>query len=74
MQFLGNWLSDPYIKLVKVNGRTYALNGWNGIYYESCFEVDNANHHSIIKNNLAIYPTNKGEYILLKDMVGSSTS
>ena len=35
---LGTWWSDNSIELVEINGKIYALYGWNGEEYLHCWE------------------------------------
>ena len=35
---IGTWWSDSNIELVKINGKIYALDGWNGEKYLHCWE------------------------------------
>ena len=35
---IGTWWSDNNIELVKINGKIYALDGWNGEKYLHCWE------------------------------------
>lgn len=36
--FVDYWWNDNSIKLVKINGKIYALYGWNGEKYLHCWE------------------------------------
>ena len=38
-EYLGLWWSDKETELVKIDGKIYALYGWNGEHYNSCWEV-----------------------------------
>ena len=35
---IGTWWSDNNIELVRINGKIYALDGWNGEKYLHCWE------------------------------------
>lgn len=35
---IGNWWANKDIELVSIDGKVYALNGWNGDKYISCWE------------------------------------
>jgi len=35
---VGTWWADKKIELVEVDGKVYALNGWNGEKYTDCWE------------------------------------
>lgn len=38
MKMIGTWWNDRNIDLVEVEGRIYALSGWNGECYLKCWE------------------------------------
>lgn len=38
MKFAGTWWNDKSIELVEVDGSVYALCGWNGEVFASCWE------------------------------------
>ena len=38
MRHAGTWWNDKSIELIEIDGRTYALNGWNGYQYSDCWE------------------------------------
>ena len=38
MKNAGTWWNDRNIDLVEIDGRTFALNGWNGYQYSHCWE------------------------------------
>ena len=35
---IGTWWSDNSVELAKINGKIYALDGWNGEKYLHCWE------------------------------------
>lgn len=37
MKRIGTWWSDSSIELVEIDGRIYALSGWNGEKYLHCW-------------------------------------
>jgi hypothetical protein len=36
--YVGKWWNDKSIDLVEINGRVYALYGWNGEEWAQCWE------------------------------------
>lgn len=47
---IGTWWSDNDIELVKINGKIYALCGWNGEKYIHCWEC--FDRFSIVDGNI----------------------
>ena len=40
----GYWWANSSIELVKIDGRIFALNGWDGESYRLCWECQNCDH------------------------------
>ena len=43
MEKVGNWWNDNDIELVELDGEVYALHGWNGEEYTSCWRCSGEN-------------------------------
>ena len=53
----GRWWSDNDIELIKKDGHIYALDGWNGEKYLSCWECGGAyNMDAISESDISIKP------------------
>ena len=48
--FVDYWWNDNSIELVKINGRIYALYGWNGESYIHCWEC--ADEFTVINESI----------------------
>ena len=38
MKAIGTWWNDSSIELVEIDGKIYALDGWNGEQYSHCWQ------------------------------------
>lgn len=56
---VGQWWNDNEIELVEIDGKVYALNGWNGEKYLDSWEVDKDDHTEVINEGIAIEPLYK---------------
>ena len=41
---IDHWWNDPSIPIVEIDGRLFALSGWNGRSYRHCWEVEPHDH------------------------------
>jgi len=56
---VGTWWNDKEIELVEIDGKVYALNGWNGEKYLDSWEVAKNDYTDIINDGIAIKPEYK---------------
>ena len=57
MKIIGGWWNDRDIELVQLNdGRVYALNGWSGEVYTSCWECTGEHHMDASKEEYTLRP------------------
>lgn len=53
---VGNWWADKEIELVEIDGKVYALNGWNGEKYIDCWEAIGEDHAEASEEKYEITP------------------
>ena len=53
---VGTWWNDKEIELVEIDGKVYALSGWNGEKFLDSWEVDKDDNTEIVTEGLAITP------------------
>ena len=59
---MNTWFENKEIEVVKINGKWYALNGWNGEVYTDCWETEEPTYgtsHDVLEDNIAIRPIYK---------------
>lgn len=56
---VGRWWNDKEIELVEIDGKVYALNGWNGEKYLDSWEVAKNDYTDIINDGFTIKPEYK---------------
>ena len=57
MNNIGRWYNDTNIELVQLNdGRVYALNGWNGEVYTSCWECTGEHYMDASEEEYTLRP------------------
>ena len=56
---VGTWWNDKEIELVEIDGKVYALNGWNGEKFLDSWEVAKNDYTDIINDGIAIKPEYK---------------
>jgi len=55
----GKWWNDQDIELIEKDGKTYALNGWNGEEYWNCWECTGEFKMDASKEEYRITPVYK---------------
>lgn len=53
---VGTWWSDKSIELVEIEGKVYALNGWNGEKFLNCWECIGEDNMDASKEEYVITP------------------
>lgn len=64
------WWLDDNVKIVDTGDRLIALDGWNGTYYDKCFEVNDILDdfaYGVVKSNLSVKQTEDGKYVLMSE-------
>lgn len=59
---MNTWFANKEIEIVEINGKWYALNGWNGEVYTDCWETEEPTPGTacnVIDNNIEIRPIYK---------------
>lgn len=62
---VGTWRANKEIELVEIDGRVYALNGWNGEKYLDCWECVGEDNTEASEKKYEITPITEevdGEY------------
>ena len=59
MKKMGTWWRNKNIDLVEVEGKIYALYGWNGEKYYNCWIVSGENHTEASKEKYVLTPIYK---------------
>ena len=59
---MNTWFASKEIEVVEIEGKWYALYGWNGEIYMDCWETEKPTHgtsHDVLEDNIAIRPIYK---------------
>lgn len=56
---IGKWWNDKNIELMEINGKTYALSGWNGERFTKCWECEGEGNREASKEEYTITPKYK---------------
>ena len=59
---MNTWFENKEIEIIEINGKWYALNGWNGEVYADCWETEEPTHGTacdVLKDNITIRPIYK---------------
>ena len=55
-KIIGNWWADHNIELVEINKKIYALSGWNGEKWCSCWQCSGKYNMDASQETYIIYP------------------
>lgn len=69
---MNTWFADKDIEVVEIEGKWYALNGWNGEDYTECWETEQPTYgtscevlseeHVVIRPILKPYPDDEEQF------------
>ena len=57
---VGTWWNDKNVELVELNGRVFALNGWNGEEFTECWECFGEHHMDSGAEHYTLRPVLRG--------------
>lgn len=56
---VGLWWNDEDVEVVKIDGKSIALDGWNGELFTECWEVEKiilGHAYGVVKDGLQVKP------------------
>lgn len=59
---MNTWFENKEIEVVEINGKWYALNGWNGEAYTDCWETEEPTYGTaceVLNDNITVKPIYK---------------